>query len=250
MTLEYELENIRNKWKNLEIDELIQSECQNEAEPIAQLLMDLYNKILEENLDLGISANQLGEETGRSLGTLTRCAFLVGLEYPQLHELDEDFLESKPFVLLEEASSTIKKILILLIGILVENWKFSKEEGETNAQLGGRHIYRALIGCYTIGIKFYQNRQKLINKLIPADEIFGVSYFSKEGIYLQIKEQLGNIAQIKDQINREIEILKFIKLENNIEPILKTLLKDPDLQIRTSALDVLSKIEFSRLMGD
>jgi hypothetical protein len=249
-TTEDELEEVWNKWTSYPVDDQVQDLCYQKTEAVVLLLGDYGQRCSKFGLFPDVSEETVGEWGGEALGKLSRGSFMVGLEYPEFVQDTSNFMGTKPYQLLQEASKQVEKLYVLFLSRLTEAGKLPINKAQEEATKGGKLILNAMIGCYYIGAQFSPKTKGSLRFLDSSGEknMPGTKAQSNLDDNRKPEESLqGLVGNLRNPKLRELTESLLIKEGDNAVPYVRPLLKDIDPEVRQAALRVLTEIEKKNL---
>lgn len=245
-TTEDELEEVWNKWTNYPVDDQVQDLCYKETEPVVLLLGEFGQRCIKLRLFPDVSEETVSEWGGEALGKLSRGSFMVGLEYPEFAQDNSNFMGTKPYQLLQEASKQAEKLFVLFLSRLTEAGKIPINKAQEEATKGGKLLLNAMIGCYYIGAQFSPKAEGTLRFLGSNNEKSnpGTKATSNLDYSRKPEESLpGLVGNLRNPKLRELTESLLIKEGSNAVPYVRPFLKDIDPEVRRAALHVLTEIE-------
>ncbi len=152
------LDNIWKKWGSINICDDINSLLNKAFTP----LIEEFDKMVSDFMEYGNYSAEFNEEIKEGVNTqiayLYKISLLIGLNYPTYDRDSDLFKKQIQFLLLMEASETIKKYLAILCGELKKRRKISNEDIDQIACRIGSKLNRFLISGFVIGTKSCVNK--------------------------------------------------------------------------------------------
>ena len=153
MNKEENLENIWNKWTKISIPEEKIQQCAMYTKPVEKTLTILYKKCLDHGLLSNFQPSVAGGLVGTALGKLSRGSFMVGLEFPEYKNQEDDFSTTKSYRILLEATLDATGVLILYLSELRRIGVLSEGESKIIFDDTVQKIKNAMLSCFSLGTK-------------------------------------------------------------------------------------------------
>lgn len=250
--LEAELETIWSKWTNYSVEDSVQELCYQRTEPVALQLLDYGQKCLNNHLINNLNADRLEEWVGDALGRLSRGSFMVGLEFPEYADNQSNFMKSRVFQLLKEASQPAEKLSVLFLSQLAEDNFIQMNNAQKAAGDIGKLILNAMIGCYYIGAQYSPKNKGSLRFLdkVKKDEVIVKENLPSENPRGSSDNAIPRLIDgLRNPNLMEYSVKALIDMGELVIPFIRPLLKDMNPQVRNAALRVLTEIEKKNFQG-
>lgn len=155
------IEQIWEKWTDVEIPSAIIDECERKSEETNKSLLALNMLNVDKgNLDASEAESfKRGEKIGTAIASSMRASFMIGLEYgarDKVSDRSDEFINEqakRALPYLKAAIEPTDKWVVQLIGLLFQSGDMQKDEAIQLATDVAKIILKGSVDCFSVGLE-------------------------------------------------------------------------------------------------